>query len=133
MQGERGHEFFRHMYGDEPVVWGENLRGWERLRYITNAFTRLRYCNRDGHLVIGPVGPPEDDNPDLLPWYSVAGRKSADTRIVFGHWATLQQHAPLDPKHNVFHVDTACVWGGRLTALRLDDLQSFSVAGLSSG
>ncbi len=120
-------DFLAHMYGDQPASWTEDLSSWDRLRFITNAFTRLRFCDTRDRLVMGPTGPPEFESPDLVPWYAVSGRKSKTSRIVFGHWATLQQCAVLDPEHNVFHVDSGCVWGGGLTALRLDDLERFTV------
>ena len=120
-------KFLANMYGDRPASWTEDLSGWDRMRFFTNVFTRLRFCDTRGQLVMGPAGPPELESPDLVPWYAVSGRKSRARRIVFGHWATLQQCAALDPAHNVFHIDSGCVWGGGLTALRLNDLERFTV------
>ena len=120
-------EFLANMYGDQPAIWNEELAGWDRLRFITNAFTRMRYYDPQNQLLMGPTGPPEIESPALVPWYAAPGRRSRESRIVFGHWATLQQCAALDPMHNVFHVDSGCVWGGGLTALRLDDLKRFTV------
>lgn len=119
--------FLRAMYGDEPDRWSPGLTGWERLRYITNAFTRMRYCGRDGRLALEEEGPPGREPPGVTPWFAVPGRRTANARIIFGHWATLQLERPLDPIYGVFHVDTGCVWGGRLTALRLEDQRYFSV------
>ena len=128
-------DFLANMYGDRPALWSGDLGGWDRLRFITNAFTRMRFCDAQNQILMGPTGPPELESPELIPWYAISGRKSRRSRIVFGHWATLQQYSALDPKHNVFHVDSGCVWGGGLSALRLDDLKRFSVPsrGVSRG
>lgn len=127
LEGPEFGAFLKNMYGDQPALWSERLHGWDRLRFITNALTRMRYCDPRGAIVIEPTGPPETVGADLSPWYSVPDRRSAGERIIFGHWATLQMHRPLDPAHGVYHLDTGCVWGGRLTALRLDDERFFSV------
>ncbi len=129
LRGARLREFLAHMYGDEPDAWRDDLRGWDRLRYITNAFTRLRYCDRRGRLDFREKRPPGSHARGLTPWYAVPGRCSRGTVVVFGHWATLQLEQPLDPRHGVIHVDTGCVWGGSLTALREDDSRLFSVDG----
>lgn len=108
--------FLSAMYGNLPDKWSAALTGTERLRFITNCFTRLRYCRRDGRLDLGFKGAPENAPPDVLPWFRMPGRRSADLKIVFGHWSTLGTV----PDPGVFALDTGCVWGGRLTALRLD-------------
>ncbi len=108
--------FLSAMYGNLPDQWSDGLAGTERLRFITNCFTRLRYCRRDGRLDLGFKGPPEQAPADVLPWFRMPGRRSADLKIVFGHWSTLGKV----PDPGVFPLDTGCVWGGRLTALRLD-------------
>ena len=127
LRGKDYREFFAHMYGDQPFIWSEDLCRWDQLRFATNAFTRMRFCDITGALVMGPTGPPECENSYLVPWYAVVTRKSRSKRIVFGHWASLQQFSSVDPIHNVLHIDTGCVWGGELTALRLEDLQRFTV------
>jgi len=104
------------MYGDEPDQWSESLQGWERLRFITNCFTRLRYCSADGHVDMEYKGAPGGQLPHLLPWFAVPGRKSAGQRIVFGHWSTLGLYRGDD----VLCLDTGCVWGQRMTLARLD-------------
>jgi len=108
--------FLREMYGDRPDRWSPGLQGMDRLRYIVNCFTRLRYCRADGRLELDEKGPPERAAPGLVPWFRFPGRRSRDLRIVFGHWSTLG----VVSDENVFALDTGCVWGGRLTALRLD-------------
>jgi len=120
-------EFFNHMYGDTPVRWSEDLKGWERLRFITNCLTRLRYCAADGRVTLKEKGPPGSQPGEFMPWFEVPDRRSRDLRIIFGHWAMLSL-SPLEmERHQVFHVDTGCCWGGSLTALRLSDLRLFSV------
>lgn len=109
-------ELFRNMYGNEPDAWDSAHSGWERLRIAINAFTRLRYCTADGRMDLTHDGPPGTQPSWLLPWFRVPGRRSADLRIVFGHWSALG-HVQED---GVTALDTGCVWGGRLTALRLD-------------
>lgn len=108
--------FFEHMYGDEPAVWDPGLSGWERLRFITNCFTRLRYCTEDGHLALQEKGPPGSQGRGLRPWFSWPGRKSRALNILFGHWSTLGAY----DGDNVHALDTGCLWGGGLTAVRLD-------------
>ena len=109
--------FFAEMYGNRPRKWDGELQGIERLRFITNVFTRLRYCTRKGKLALNESGPLGTQGKKLLPWFMVPGRRSAKSRIVFGHWSTLGYLAGA----NVWALDTGCLWGGALTALRLDD------------
>ena len=120
------------MYGNKPDAWHESLTGPDRLRFITNAFTRMRYCRRDGRLDFSETGPPGVEDSSLAPWFELRDARADGTRIVFGHWATLQVEAALSRDLHVRHVDTGCVWGGSLTALRLEDDQEFSV-GCESG
>lgn len=113
-------EYFDEMYGNRPDRWSESLSGIQRLRFITNCFTRLRYCSADGVLALKEKGPPGTQaNRTDLPWFEQPTRLSRDTRIVFGHWSTLGYVQ----KHNVWALDTGCLWGGALTLLRLDDQQ----------
>jgi bis(5'-nucleosyl)-tetraphosphatase (symmetrical) len=116
LRGPKHTEFFQHMYGDQPDRWDDALQGWERLRFIVNCFTRLRYVDDSGRAMLKAKGAP-DSNKHLTPWFRVGARKSKSQRIVFGHWSTLG----LVMEHNVFALDTGCVWGGALTALRLDE------------
>ena len=115
------------MYGNEPDAWRESLAGLDRLRFITNTFTRMRYCRRDGRLDFSETGPPGTQDPSLAPWFELRDAGADGVRIVFGHWATLQVEAALSRDLHVRHVDTGCVWGGSLTALRLEDDREFSV------
>lgn len=115
LRGPDHEAFLCNMYGNEPARWSERLRGMDRLRFITNCFTRLRYCNTDGRLVLNEKGPPGSQPPGVLPWYLVPGRASAGQRIIFGHWSTLGYRQVA----NVWSLDTGCLWGGALTALRV--------------
>ncbi len=116
LRGKRYVEFLGEMYGNHPNLWSESLEGWERLRFITNCFTRLRYCDTNGHLALEQKGPPNSQPRHLQPWFEWPHRKSRDMKILFGHWSTLGAYdAP-----GVHALDTGCLWGGSLTALRLD-------------
>ena len=132
LRGPRLGKFLARMYGNEPRAWSPDLEGHDRLRYITNAFTRLRYVDRRGRMDFGEKRPPGQQAQGLVPWFAARKRRSRGTPIVFGHWATLQIDTPVDPAHGVWHVDTGCVWGGSLTALREDDRRLFSVPGLTA-
>jgi len=112
----RCRELFKHMYGDKPVRWSDDLRGIERLRFITNCLTRLRYCRADGTLELKFKGELKDAPKHVVPWFQAPERKSRDTRIVFGHWSALGYH----DADGVLAIDTGCVWGEKLCAVRLD-------------
>lgn len=108
---------FATMYGDEPVQWSPELTGEERIRFAINCFTRMRYCRVDGSLDLGPTGAPGTQPAGLEPWFDLSDRAHADLRIVFGHWSTLGYVT----RNGVHALDSGCLWGGRLTALSLDD------------
>jgi bis(5'-nucleosyl)-tetraphosphatase (symmetrical) len=127
LRGEGWMAFFQQMYGDTPKQWAENLQGFERIRFITNCFTRLRYCDTAGVLDMKEKLGLGTQAAHLLPWFRVPGRRSAENKIIFGHWSTLGFHQ----ENNVCCLDTGCLWGGQLTALRLEDGLSFSVACLA--
>lgn len=115
---DRCSEFFRRMYGDQPERWSDKLTGWDRLRFTVNCLTRMRYCDRRGTLNFKEKGPPGSQPKDLLPWFDVPGRRSQDSEIIFGHWSTLGFRIT----QGCYALDTGCLWGGELTALRLDGL-----------
>jgi len=123
LQSDTHVEFLDRMYGNEPNQWDEKLENWERLRFITNCFSRLRYCDAEGRLALEEKGSPGTQATGLVPWFTVPNRKSAELRIVFGHWSTL---GPIDST-NIYPIDTGCLWGDSLTALRLDDCKQFSI------
>lgn len=116
LRGVAAIDFFSAMYGDKPNRWDERLSGWERLRLIVNAFTRLRYCDRDGRVDLSEQGPLGTQARDLFPWFQVPGRNSVTLRLVFGHWASLG----IWNADGVIGLDSGCVWGNALTAVRLD-------------
>ena len=120
--------FLSGMYGNKPDRWQDSLAGLDRLRFVTNAFTRMRYCHADGRLDFSETRPPGAQDPSLAPWYTLRDAGADGARIVFGHWATLQILTALPRTLHVRHVDTGCVWGGSLTALRLEDDREFSVS-----
>jgi bis(5'-nucleosyl)-tetraphosphatase (symmetrical) len=108
--------FFQHMYGNDPQRWSKMLKGWERLRYITNCFTRLRYCHEDERLALKYKGKPSESPDGQTPWFDMPNRKTKTERIVFGHWSTLGT----GQYGQVFSLDSGAVWGEKLTALRID-------------
>lgn len=116
----------KDIYGNLPDHWDDNLQGLERLRCIVNYFTRMRFCYADGRLDLTYKGNIANKPKNLLPWFEVPGRKNADAKIIFGHWAALNGEIVDTP--NVYPLDTGCVWGNALTALRLEDEKIFSVS-----
>jgi bis(5'-nucleosyl)-tetraphosphatase (symmetrical) len=112
-QGRR--ELFEDMYGDQPSRWSPQLQGTERLRFITNCFTRMRFITPAGDLEMTTKGPPSTSS-ELIPWFAIPHRRSRRHRIVFGHWSSLGYHE----SDNTICVDTGCVWGNALCAVRLD-------------
>ena len=117
-------DFLTHMYGNQPDHWSDDLTGMPRLRVICNFFTRMRFCDAHGNLVLNFKGTIEQAPSNLYPWYMLANRKEIDADIVFGHWAALKG---ICPHPRIHAVDTGCFWGGQLTALRLQDKQRFVV------
>ena len=107
---------FDAMYGNKPDHWSDSLRGMDRLRFVINAFTRMRFCRRDGTVDLKAKGAPGEQPEDLFPWFDVPGRKSAEVRVICGHWSTLG----LKRRRDLLALDTGCVWGGALTAVNLD-------------
>lgn len=115
LHGDNHHEFFRHMYGDQPAQWSEQASGWDRLRFICNSFTRMRFCNTDGSLELHAKGSADQPPPGCYPWFEHPRRVTVETNILFGHWSTLG----LRIQDNVHALDTGCVWGGQLTAYEI--------------
>jgi len=123
LRGPAWRVFLKDMYGNEPHRWSPLLSGQDRLRFIANALTRTRYLHPDGSLEfqhkLGLATAPAE----LVPWFDFPGRRSGDARILFGHWSTLG----LLMREDVVALDTGCLWGGALTAFRLEDEQCFQV------
>ncbi|MDP1735311.1 MAG: symmetrical bis(5'-nucleosyl)-tetraphosphatase [Sulfuritalea sp.] len=113
-------EFLAHMWGSEPAVWEDDLAGWDRLRVVVNAMTRMRYVTAAGAMefrAAGAKAPPDKGPAGCVPWFSASTRASADHQIVCGHWSALGFHE----EANLLALDTGCLWGGCLTAVRLED------------
>ena len=109
-------EFLPQMYGNQPALWDEKLQGPERWRFVINALTRLRFCDTAGRMDFDAKEGANLAPSGLLPWFEVPGRQTATTPIAFGHWSTLGlRNEPL-----LLSLDTGCVWGGALTAARID-------------
>lgn len=124
LAGDNYREFLAQMYGNHPDIWSDELVGIERLRVITNYFTRMRFCDAEGRLNLSYKGTLAAAPPNLYPWYAVPTRKEIDAELVFGHWAALMGACP-NPR--IHAIDTGCLWGGQLTALRLQDKRRFAV------
>lgn len=116
-------KFLSRLYGSKPDHWSEDLQGMDRLRVIVNAMTRLRFCSADGVMEFKSKGEVKDNPPGFMPWFDVRGRRSADATIVCGHWSALG----LKLADGLMALDSGCVWGGKLSAVRLDDRQLFQV------
>ena len=124
LRGPKHQKFFAHMYGSKPARWKDALEGWERLRVIVNAMTRMRFCSVDGTMEFASKGEITDAPADFMPWFEVPGRKSAASTLICGHWSALG----LKVMPGLLALDTGCVWGGKLTAIRLDDRKLTQVA-----
>lgn len=108
--------FLSQMYGDYPDRWSDSLTGWDRARFIVNCLTRLRYLDAGGRLDLEFKGPPGSQPSHLYPWFEAPNRKSLSVTIIYGHWSSLGFRS----SHNCYGIDTGCIWGGHLTALRLE-------------
>jgi bis(5'-nucleosyl)-tetraphosphatase (symmetrical) len=117
LRGPNAADFFHQMYGNQPSSWHEGLVGVDRIRVIVNALTRLRFCSADGVMEFDAKESADKAPAGFLPWFDVPGRLTAQDTVAFGHWSTLGW---LD-RHDVFALDSGCVWGGCLSALRLSD------------
>lgn len=114
----------KNMFNHEPHLWSDLLTGWERIRCIINYLTRMRFCDIEGGLDFSYNGDLNNAPSELIPWYNHPLFKPIKETLVFGHWASLNK---LNPAPNIFALDSGCVWGEALTAMRLQDKQIFSV------
>ncbi len=114
-------EFLENMYGGKPDRWDDALSGWDRLRIIVNAMTRMRFCDRAGRMDLKGKG--TQPRAGFLRWYQTRPRDDACT-LVFGHWSQLG----LLIQDKLVGLDSGCVWGGALSALRLEDRVLYQVA-----
>lgn len=124
LRGEQYRQFLARMYGNHPDHWTDSLSGYQRLRVITNAFTRMRICTLQGEMEFKFKGEAQDVPTGYLPWFEVPGRASADATVVCGHWSALG----LKVTPHVIALDTGCLWGGALSAVRLEDREIFQLA-----
>lgn len=108
-------DFLANMYGNTPNKWSNSLKGYERLRVITNALTRIRFCTPAGMMEFESKEGFEDGPKGYIPWFKTPKRKTQDSLIYFGHWSTLG----LLRYENIIGLDTGCVWGGKLTAMEI--------------
>jgi bis(5'-nucleosyl)-tetraphosphatase (symmetrical) len=109
-------DFLQVMYGNEPTHWDDSLGGFERWRFIVNVLTRIRFCTADGVLDFDTKDSADSAPPGHAPWFSHPERRTAGQPIAFGHWSTLG----LINRPDLLAIDTGCVWGGALTAVRVD-------------
>ena len=115
------------MYGNEPDKWSETLAGYERLRFITNVFTRIRFCTESGELNLKDKGSLGSQQANTKPWFQIPNRKSAREKIIFGHWAALYENWDEVKSDYLYPIDSGCVWGNALTALNLETKEYISV------
>ncbi|MGH8507131.1 MAG: symmetrical bis(5'-nucleosyl)-tetraphosphatase [Gammaproteobacteria bacterium] len=127
LRGDDYVNFLRLMYGNTPELWSPDLQGWDRLRFITNCLTRLRFCDPAGTIALDNKGPPGTQAAGYGPWFETPQRRSRGTSIVFGHWSTLRLTGAEIERYHVYPLDSGCCWGGELTAMRIEDRQFFSV------
>jgi bis(5'-nucleosyl)-tetraphosphatase (symmetrical) len=123
LRGRDHRELLGAMYGDEPRAWSETLEGNARARVVINAMTRLRVCTRAGEMALDFKGEPDDAPGDRIPWFDMPGRASRTHAIACGHWSALG----LLVRDDLLSLDSGCVWGRALTAVRLEDRATFSV------
>ena len=122
LRGDGFQSFLRSLFHEPAVTWNPNLTGVSRLVTVARVLTRLRTCTPAGD-TSNFSGPPEETPPGYFPWFRLPARRSADTTIITGHWAALGLH--MEP--NLLAIDSGCVWGRQLTAVRLEDRQVFQV------
>ncbi|HEY9133411.1 MAG TPA: symmetrical bis(5'-nucleosyl)-tetraphosphatase [Dyella sp.] len=106
----------KNLFGNRPAAWTSRLQGIDRMRASINTLTRMRYCDIHGRIDFESKGIPGTQKPGMYPWFEVPGMRRRETRIVCGHWSTLGRFAGM----GVYMIDTGCVWGGKLTAIRLE-------------
>lgn len=114
--------FFKHILGNQPSHWSDSLKGWDRLRFIINAFTRMRFCTQEGELEL--TLKESKTHEKHFAWFAFPNRRTQQDKLIFGHWAALEGKTDVA---NVFALDTGCVWGNCLTAFCLETQQRFTV------
>ena len=124
LRGDDYAVFLAHMYGNAPHGWDDNLSGYKRLRVIVNAFTRMRISTKEGEMEFKFKGEVENIPAGYMPWFDIPKRASRDATVIVGHWSALG----LLLRKNVIALDTGCLWGGPMSAIRLDDRKLFQVS-----
>ena len=125
LRSAKAGKLFNKMRKNRTRRWDDASKGWRRRSLICDILTRMRFCDKNGKILGSASGPPGSQKKPYKPWFKHKNRQNRDTTIVFGHWAALGLYA----RKNVICLDTGCVWGGWLTALRLEDRQIFQVRG----
>jgi bis(5'-nucleosyl)-tetraphosphatase (symmetrical) len=125
LASDRADAFLAALYGDEPRAWRDDLEGFDRLRVVVNACTRLRFCKADGTMELKEKRGPDRAPDGFEPWFQHENRASAGKTIVCGHWSALE----LKLAPNLLMLDSGCLWGGTLTAVRLEDRRVYQVPG----
>lgn len=115
LRGPKWKQFLKNLWGNEPARWSDKLTGDDRTRVIVNALTRVRFCKPDGTMEFKGNGGLASAPEGFYPWFDVPGRKTAEATVVFGHWAALGLHL----RDNLCGLDSGCVWGNQLSAVRL--------------
>ena len=123
LSGPHYRDFLSRLYGNKPTRWSDELKGAERLRVIVNAMTRMRFITRSGEIDLAYKGERDKAPDNLIPWFAAPHRRSHSMPIICGHWSALGLYLTDD----IAAIDTGCLWGGSLTALRLEDRQLFSL------
>ncbi|RQO63060.1 bis(5'-nucleosyl)-tetraphosphatase (symmetrical) [Paucibacter sp. KBW04] len=116
LRGPDLHDFLTQMYGNEPDTWSDDLRGPERLRFVINALTRLRFCTAEGRMDFKTKDGADAAPAGFSPWFDIPTRRTAGLPIAFGHWSTLG----LITRPDLLALDTGCIWGGQLSAARVE-------------
>lgn len=117
LRGPAYEDFMQHLYGNHPENWGPELTGYDRARFTINVMTRMRFCGIDGRLDFLHKGAPGSQPSGFLPWFEINRESPLLQRVVFGHWSALGLHR----ESSFYGIDTGCLWGGQLSALRLDE------------
>ncbi|MGN2254481.1 symmetrical bis(5'-nucleosyl)-tetraphosphatase [Frateuria sp. GZRe12] len=117
LSSPRHPRLLRNLFGNRPAAWSSRLQGVDRFRATINTMTRMRYCDVNGRIDFEAKGVPGSQKPGLYPWFAVPGMRRREAKMVCGHWSALGRFAGL----GVYAIDTGCVWGGQLTALRIDE------------
>jgi len=125
LRSKKSGKFFSKMNKNLVRRWRDDRSGWKRRRLISNILTRLRFCDSNGKIISSASGPPGSQKAPYKPWFKHKNRQTRDITIVFGHWAALG----LRVKKRTICLDSGCVWGGRMSAIRLEDRQLFQVPG----